>query len=631
MVHSVLQVLQRHPTFADGSRIYNLDETSTTTVQRPQKVLAQKGRSSCKITSGERGTLVTTCCIVNASGQALPPAIVFPRKNFQQHMLHGAPPGTLGLAASSGWMNADIFTDVMKHFIKHSSASKDNPALLIIDNHESHLSIEALNLAKSSGVTILTLHPHTTAKMQPLDVGLHAPFKSFYNSAVDSWLMRNPGKKFTIYNVAECVGQAYLKSMTPINIVNAFKKCGIYPFDDNIFTDIDFMPSWVTDRPLPQPIDDETDLEEDEIVQKRADSPSILSINEPSVPKIISKENTKETTPSPSQIAVNRTPSPSTSPQKTSIASEKNIKTNFEQSTLSRPTSNMLPGSIFTEVIADNVGNVGNKLQSLISQNETNHNHKKNLEPKTPCSASKDSEKDIQKPSTSNMPISFISPKIFMPAIKASPRTGPSRRRLGRSIIATDTPEKNAIEERKQAKKKESKKRVNKVKQHLFKESKRRKNPVRKNSVISDDTDDDEFQASGSSSGGDGFISSEGEENNVLDDNFLSLSRDPREGEYVIVAFTSKKSKVYYVAKILEKIDDDNDCEFLVSYLKLKSKVQQKFIDPVDIETVGVSMQDIKYILPAPRFEGTSRRKTTLKFKLQFNETGFLDLIYFLL
>lgn len=121
--NNLKEVLQRHPTFADGSRIYNLDETSTTTVQRPQKVLAQKGRSSCKITSGERGTLVTTCCIVNASGQALPPAIVFPRKNFQQHMLHGAPPGTLGLAASSGWMNADIFTDVMKHFIKHSSAS----------------------------------------------------------------------------------------------------------------------------------------------------------------------------------------------------------------------------------------------------------------------------------------------------------------------------------------------------------------------------------------------------------------------------------------------------------------------------------------------------------------------------
>lgn len=31
-----------------------------------------------------------------------------------------------------------------------------NPSLLIMDNHELHLSIEALDLAKENGVTILT-------------------------------------------------------------------------------------------------------------------------------------------------------------------------------------------------------------------------------------------------------------------------------------------------------------------------------------------------------------------------------------------------------------------------------------------------------------------------------------------
>lgn len=138
--------MQRHPSFGNGTRIYNLDQTSTSTVQLPQKVLAPKGRSICKVTSGERGVLVTTCCIVSASGQAIPPAMVFPRKFFKTHMLHGAPPGTLGLAASSGWMNAEIFVDVIKHFIHHTCASKENPALLILDNHESHMSLEALLL-----------------------------------------------------------------------------------------------------------------------------------------------------------------------------------------------------------------------------------------------------------------------------------------------------------------------------------------------------------------------------------------------------------------------------------------------------------------------------------------------------
>lgn len=170
----------RHPSFGNGCRLYNLDETATTTVQRPQKVEGPKGKHNIsKVTSGEKGILVTTCAIVCASGQALPPAFVFPRKNFKDMMLIGAPPGSLGLAHPSEWMTSDLFIEVMKHFINHAAASPENPVLLILDNHEAHLSIEALDIAKGSGVTILTLHPHTTAKMQPLDVGLNAPFKVY--------------------------------------------------------------------------------------------------------------------------------------------------------------------------------------------------------------------------------------------------------------------------------------------------------------------------------------------------------------------------------------------------------------------------------------------------------------------
>ncbi|KAG5866659.1 hypothetical protein JTB14_018604 [Gonioctena quinquepunctata] len=35
------------------------------------------------------------------------------------------------------------------------------------------------------------------------------------------------------------------------NIINGFKKTGICPFDQNVFTDVDFSPSCVTDRPCP--------------------------------------------------------------------------------------------------------------------------------------------------------------------------------------------------------------------------------------------------------------------------------------------------------------------------------------------------------------------------------------------
>lgn len=124
---------------------------------------------------------------------------------------------------------------------------------MIYDNHESHLSIEVLDLAKENGITILTIPPHSSAKLQPLDVGVFGPFTSAYNAALYSWMLRHPGKTMTIYEVAYCVGEAHLKAMSPNNIISAFKKTGIYPFDDQIFTDTDFLSSSVTYRPPPSP------------------------------------------------------------------------------------------------------------------------------------------------------------------------------------------------------------------------------------------------------------------------------------------------------------------------------------------------------------------------------------------
>lgn len=60
-------------------------------------------------------------------------------------------------------------------------------------------------------------------------------------------MLRNPGKSFSIYEVAGCVREAHVKAMTPVNICAAFKATGIFPLDRNVFTDLDFAPSEVTD------------------------------------------------------------------------------------------------------------------------------------------------------------------------------------------------------------------------------------------------------------------------------------------------------------------------------------------------------------------------------------------------
>jgi hypothetical protein len=57
----------------------------------------------------------------------------------------------------------------MKHLIKHSGSSKENPTILVFDNHDSHLTIETFNLAKENGIVIVTLPLplHGSHKLQP--------------------------------------------------------------------------------------------------------------------------------------------------------------------------------------------------------------------------------------------------------------------------------------------------------------------------------------------------------------------------------------------------------------------------------------------------------------------------------
>lgn len=300
---NLVEVMKRDCSFGDGTRLYSLDETGTTTVQKPKKVLASKtSRQLNKVTSAERGTLVTTCCIVSAIGNALPPAMIFPRKNFKPYMTNGAPPGTLGLAQPTGWMTGDMFLEVLKHFIKMTSSTRENPTLIIMDNHESHLTPAVLNHAKENGVTLLTIPPHTSHKLQALDVSVFGPFQNYYNSAADSWMYRNPGQTLTIYHVAELVGQAFEKAMTPTNIKSGFRKTGIFPLDRDIFTDEDFFTSEVTNRQEPSK---QNESQEERTIQTLECQKIIPSTDQESVPMPSTSQETLASTSQEIRLSFN--------------------------------------------------------------------------------------------------------------------------------------------------------------------------------------------------------------------------------------------------------------------------------------------------------------------------------------
>lgn len=232
--------------------IWNCDETGVTTVQVPEHVIAGRGeRQVASVTSAERGTLVTMCNAVNACGSSIPPFYIFPRVNFKDIFLRNGPPGCAGTAQSTGWMVETTFVEWFRHFINHAHPSKMTPILLMLDNHETHLSIDFIDMAAENGVVVVTIPPHTSHKLQPLDVSVYGPFKRLYNREIDSWLVAHPGKTVSIYDIAEISGKAWNKASMPANVISGFAASGVSPFQPDKWQDEDFCLAQVTDRPNP--------------------------------------------------------------------------------------------------------------------------------------------------------------------------------------------------------------------------------------------------------------------------------------------------------------------------------------------------------------------------------------------
>lgn len=255
---------------------------------------------------------------------------------FKDAFLSGAPNGSIGFAAKNGWMTQEIFLEVMKHVQKKTCASTENPILIILDNHESHISINLINFARENGIVMLTFPPHTSHRLQPLDVSVFSPFKNRCKAEFNSWVSKNPGKTISIYNVAGLSALAYDNSFTRQNILAGFKKSGIVPYDRNIFKEDEFAPSKVTEHPPPQaqtsedcqPNQNTPDISEIEPLAGPSGEVSVLrsNVNEECLnyPARVNKTTNNSTTAmSPEEVR----PFPKSQPRKTSRRGRKKGKT----------------------------------------------------------------------------------------------------------------------------------------------------------------------------------------------------------------------------------------------------------------------------------------------------------------
>ena len=124
----------------------------------------------------------------------------------------GAPPQYVSYPSKIGWIDQDLFLKWLEHFDKFANPSPDNPHIIILDGHHSHKTLAAVDYCRSKGIRLLTLPPHSTHKMQPLDRTYFKSFKAAVNCEADNFMVSHPGRRITVYDMAKLTGTAFLRT-----------------------------------------------------------------------------------------------------------------------------------------------------------------------------------------------------------------------------------------------------------------------------------------------------------------------------------------------------------------------------------------------------------------------------------
>ena len=139
-------------------------------------------------------------------------------------------------STETGWTNDQLSLQWVDKVFNCSTKEKArhgrDPRLLILDGHGSHINLPFLEWCNTHNIQVIAYPPHSTHRLQPLDVSLFAPLATYYSQELDNWITYTQG--LCRMNKKQFYGRfkvAFQKAFTQANIQSGFNKKGIYPLN----------------------------------------------------------------------------------------------------------------------------------------------------------------------------------------------------------------------------------------------------------------------------------------------------------------------------------------------------------------------------------------------------------------
>ena len=131
-----------------------------------------------------------------------------------------------------------------KSFIPQAVArnTSGKPILLIYDGHGLHDTMKLVEMAHKNNIILFCLPPHTTHKLQPLDIGVFGPFLKVWIDQCEEI-----AEVFEKEMLQEDFVKEYMEvrctTFKAMTIQTAWRKSGNWPVNPEVFSDEDYAPS----------------------------------------------------------------------------------------------------------------------------------------------------------------------------------------------------------------------------------------------------------------------------------------------------------------------------------------------------------------------------------------------------
>jgi len=227
-----------------ADNIYNMDEKGFLIgkLQKSRRIFTQELHERRNLAkAGQDGSRewITVAATICADGTRLPPALIYKAVsgNLQDTWLNDFDPDEHDCHFASspkGWTSDELGYSWLTGLFDKETASKARRShrLLFVDGHGSHVNMKFLNWCEQHKVLLAVFPPHSTHRLQPLDVGIFAPLANYYSQALDDLVRKSEGHtSISKRDFFSLFWPAFEKAFTKENIVSAWSHTGIWPFD----------------------------------------------------------------------------------------------------------------------------------------------------------------------------------------------------------------------------------------------------------------------------------------------------------------------------------------------------------------------------------------------------------------